>query len=149
MGAAAGDRVARDHVSRDDLVQDDGVLDDCDVPDWLRRALGLSAEWGGSALVRLVLFRVAPFLFFYLFFYLHHTTPTSTILPSQPDDRRAGDSLGQEPELGTGVISDRIRAYDAYAPEQPGNAFGPRDDRSLPGTVARHLGRPTLEAGKP
>ena len=57
MGAAAGDRVARDHVSRDDLVQDDGVLDDCDVPDWLRRALGLSAEWGGSALVRLVLFR--------------------------------------------------------------------------------------------
>lgn len=48
MGAAAGDRVARDHVSRDDLVQDDRVLDDCDVPDWLRRALGLSAEWGRS-----------------------------------------------------------------------------------------------------
>ena len=44
----------------DDLVQDDGVLDGCDVPDWLRRALGLSAEWGGLALVRLVLFRVAP-----------------------------------------------------------------------------------------
>jgi len=36
----------------DDLVQDDGVLDSCDVPDWLRRALGLSAEWGGLALVR-------------------------------------------------------------------------------------------------
>jgi hypothetical protein len=60
MGAAADDRVARDNVSLDDLVQDDGVLDACDVPDWLRRALGLSAEWGGSALVRLDLFRVAP-----------------------------------------------------------------------------------------
>ena len=30
------------------------------------------------------------------------------------------DSLDQEPDLGTGVISDRIRACDAYAPEQPG-----------------------------
>ena len=44
----------------DDLVGDDGVLDGFDVADWPRLALGLSAEWGDSALVRLVLFRVAP-----------------------------------------------------------------------------------------
>ena len=31
-----------------------------------------------------------------------------------------GDSLNQLPLLGTGVISDRIRACDAYAPERPG-----------------------------
>ena len=30
-----------------------------------------------------------------------------------------GDSLDQESQLETGVISDRIRASDAYAPEQP------------------------------
>ena len=44
----------------DDLVQDEGMLDGCDVPDWLRRALGLSAEWGGSALVRLFCFASRP-----------------------------------------------------------------------------------------
>lgn len=30
-----------------------------------------------------------------------------------------GDSLNQLPLLGTGAVSDRIRASDAYAPEQP------------------------------
>jgi hypothetical protein len=39
---------------------------------------------------------------------------------------RAGDSLDQEPLGGTGVIGDRIRASDAYAPGQPRNSFGPR-----------------------
>ena len=111
----------------DDLVQDDGVLDGCDVPDWLRRALGLSAEWGGLALVRLVLFRVAPGRGGDLVgdrrdasarVWRRHPCRRQT----RPDDRRAGDSLDQEPLMGTGVISDRIRASDAYAPEQPGNS---------------------------
>ena len=60
------------------------------------------------------------------------------------------DSLDQEPDLGTGVISDRIRACDAYAPEQPGNSAEERGaQRSLPGKVADQLWRLEPEAGKP
>jgi hypothetical protein len=39
-----GDRLRATTWPADDLVQDDGVLNGCDVPDWLRRALGLCAE---------------------------------------------------------------------------------------------------------
>ena len=101
MGVVADDRVRATTCPADDLVQDDGEPDGCDVPDWLRRALGLPAEWGGSALVRLVLFRVAPGRGGDLvgdrrdasaLVWRRHLCRRQT----RPDDRRAGDSLDEE-----------------------------------------------------
>ena len=98
------------HLRADDRAQaaDDSVLDGCDVPDWLRRALGF--------------------------------LPSGVARPSSGWCYFASRPV----VVATSLVIGPTRA--------PLSSLGIHSDRAgrkmVPGTVARHLGRPTLEAGK-